>query len=98
MGPVQEGGVRNARWACHTKLGKGAVSIDHKGLPSLLVLTERIVEAFPADDQPRIVQLPLVESGKMLSMPSREVNKRLRDLKYSPFLRQSGPQAAQDEA
>ena len=68
MGPVQEGGVRNARWACHTKLGKGAVSIDHKGLPSLLVLTERIVEAFPADDQPRIVQLPLVESGKMLAL------------------------------
>ena len=90
--------MRNARWACHTKLGKGAVSIDHEGLPSLLVLTERIVEAFPADDQPRIVQLPLVESGKMLAMPSREVNKRLRDLKYSPFLRQSGPQAAQDEA
>ena len=70
-------------------LRKGAISINHQGLPALLVFSQGVIDGLFADNQPRVFKLAVVEGGKMLPMPPGKVGNGLCYLKNSPFLGKS---------
>jgi hypothetical protein len=89
MRPVQEGGVGNASTVGDSRLRKAAISINHQSLPTLLVLSQGVIEGLLANNQPRVVKLALMERGKVLSVPSGKVGNGFCHLKNSPFLEKS---------